>query len=63
MTKEREKLIERGFRLAWDSLESHLYYTYAKLSKKSRKEGESYKFHKNCVKQYAEIIIILSKLY
>ena len=50
----KEKDIERAIRIAWDSLQSHLRYTYAKSS-----EGK--KFHKKCIREYAEIISILSK--
>lgn len=54
--KERAKMIERGIRLAWGSLESHLRYTHEK-----HEGGEL--FHKKCVKEYVEIISILTKLY
>lgn len=53
---QRARLIERAIRLAYDSLQSHLRYTYAKSS-----EGTA--FHKKCVREYAEIISILVKLY
>lgn len=53
---ERAKLIEKAMQLVWDSLQSHLPYTY-------EKEKDGYKFHKKCVAEYAELINILSKLY
>jgi hypothetical protein len=53
---EKAKMIERAIKLAYDSLDSHLRYTYVKSS-----EGQL--FHKKCVVEYAEIISILSKLY
>lgn len=52
----KERKIERAIRLTYDSLQSHLRYTYIKTS-----EGE--RFHKNCVKEYSEIIKVLSELY
>lgn len=51
----REKKIERAIRLTWDSLESHLKYTHVSTS-------EGYNFHIKCVKEYAEVIKILSEL-
>lgn len=54
--KERAKLIEQGLRLTWDSLQSHLPYTHS-----PSKDGEL--FHKKCVKEYSELISILSKLF
>jgi len=52
----RAKYVEKIIRLAWSSLESHLEYTYKKTS-----EGEE--FHKQCVKEYIEIIKNASELY
>ena len=58
MTKiERAKLIDEAIRLALDSLESHLQYTHSKA-----KDG-SMEFHRACVREYAQIILNLSKLY
>lgn len=51
----KEKKIEKAIRLTWDSLQSHLKYTQIKTS-------EGIKFHKDCVKEYAETIKILSEL-
>jgi len=56
-TKEEE--IERAIRLTFDSLESHLKWTYEDKMPK----GETRDFHKKCVQEYAEVIRILSKLY
>ena len=53
---KRERKIDKAIRLTYDSLQSHLRYTYIKTT-------EGNKFHKNCVKEYAEIIKILSDLY
>lgn len=57
--QERARSIEKSIRLAWSSLESHLFYTYAKRLT----IGETNRFHKKCVKEYAEIIKHLSTLY
>ena len=60
MTKEeRAKTIEKIIALVYDSLESHLCYTY------ESDEGvkASKRFHKKCVKEYAEIIKLLTQLY
>jgi len=51
----KEKKIERMIRLIWLSLESHLKWTY-------RSSSEGQKFHKRCVKEYAEIIKHLSDM-
>lgn len=57
MKKNRKpKQIERGIRLAWSSLDSHLRYTYLKSWEKEA-------FHKRCVVEYAELIKILASLY
>lgn len=53
---ERAKLIEEAIRLVWESLESHLLYTY-------EKDSAGHKFHREAVQQYARIITILTKLY
>jgi hypothetical protein len=57
--KQRSKAVEKIIRNAWDSLESHLEYTHdGQLVRR-----EDRKFHKECVKQYAEIILNAVKLY
>lgn len=52
----RAKHVEKIIRLAFDSLQSHLEYTYKHTS-----EGE--KFHKDCVVEYLEIINNAVKLW
>jgi hypothetical protein len=52
----RKQMLERLIRLVWDSLESHLPYTYEHSS-----EGKD--FHIKCVMEYSEMIYLLSKLY
>lgn len=53
----RAQLVERGIKLAFSSLESHLPYSYGKI-----KPSEKL-FHKKCVIEYSESILILSHLY
>jgi len=56
---ERARKVEAAMRLTWDSLRSHLKYTYAnRLPQKETKV-----WHKKCVKEYSEIIKLLSELY
>jgi hypothetical protein len=52
----RAKHVERAIRLTWVSLESHLEYTH-------RKDGAGFTFHKRAVRDYAEVILLLSNLY
>lgn len=52
----RAKSLERAVRLVYSSLESHLLYTH-------RPSSEGVRFHIRCVKEYAEILKILSDLY
>lgn len=58
-SKKRSKLIEKAIRNSWSSLESHLSWTRGKKVK----QNGSNTFHKKCVREYAETILILSKLY
>lgn len=52
----KQKLIERAMILVWDSLQSHLPYTYLKTA-----EGK--RFHRKAIKDYVELLDILDKLY
>lgn len=61
-TNERAKLIEDALRLVWSSLESHLEHTH-QTKRLNKKSGESLTFHKKCVREYARLIEILSRLY
>jgi len=54
----KEKDIERGIRLVYASLESHLPYTYDN----DLPEGETREFHKKAIREYADVIKILSDL-
>lgn len=49
VSKQRAIKVERIIRLAWSSLESHLYWTHSKSS-----EGRN--FHKQAIREYIEII-------
>lgn len=57
---KKEKDLERALRLIWSSLASHLEYCYGPVPKLDKQRGEGHKFHKDCVKEYAEVIKILS---
>jgi heme-degrading monooxygenase HmoA len=61
--KKRAKKIDEAIRLTWSSLESHLKWTHHRLPKNNVDKGESNGFHRNCVKEYARTIQILSELY
>ncbi len=52
----KEKSIEKIIRLAYDSLDTHLHYTYIKTT-----EGK--KFHVDAIKQYIDIINEAFKFY
>jgi len=56
---KRKQLIRRVMKLVWGSLNSHLPYLTEKP--KSKSDG-GIKFQTNCVKEYSEIIYILSQL-
>ena len=67
--KERNKKIVRAIELSWESLESHLKYTHSKVQIKNEKYKKvlnryfgGNKFHIQCVKEYSEIISILTSL-
>lgn len=55
--KEREstKELERGIRLAWESLDSHLPW----IHRNNTSEGSQ--FHRQCIVDYAEMILIYAK--
>jgi len=54
---KKAKKIERAIQIIWDSLDSHLEYVYNSESKEDKD------FHKQCVKEYAEVIKIITELY
>ena len=56
--KEKVRLeeIDTAMRLTMSSLESHIYYTHdGQLIR-----GETHQFHKDCVKEYAKILLALA---
>ncbi|NHZ84898.1 MAG: hypothetical protein GWP19_03345 [Planctomycetia bacterium] len=63
--EDRAKNIERAILLTWDSLSSHLQSTHTinAIEKKNKKEFGNYEFHKQCIRDYAETILILGSLY
>ena len=60
---ERAQKIEEAIRTVFDSLQSHLPYTYEKPSELDKKRHETRQFHKKCVAEYSEVIDILANLY
>ena len=63
----RAQQIELAIRLVWDSLQSHLPYTYEQQEcvkcKQKFCKCDNYKFHKKSIEEYANLIHILSNLY
>jgi len=59
----KDKLISEAIELTVDSLTSHLPYTHGKLQFWAKKNGETNRFHKECVKDYVRVISILVQLY
>lgn len=53
---KKAKKIERAIKLIYDSLQSHLAYTYSA-------SAEGKRFHRKCVRDYSELIKLLSELY
>lgn len=52
MTKEQE--LCRALEIAWDSLQSHMEWTY-----KASSEGKA--FHKRCIADYSELMYLIGK--
>jgi len=55
-SRERAALIDRGIRLTFLSLETHLHWTH-------QKDKDGFKWHKDAVADYAAVIKILADLY
>lgn len=56
----RSKIVGKAIEMVWQSLESHLitpYYSNKKYTKEDKK------FHQQCVRDYAELIKLISQLY
>ena len=60
--KEKNHKIERAIKIVWTSLSSHLPYTYVEPEAYAKKRGETKNFHKNTIKEYAEVISTLCDL-
>ena len=62
---ERAKQLKRAIELTWDSLDSHLGYINDEVKacsvKSHKKELGDKKFHRKCVREYAEILLTLSR--
>lgn len=56
MKKKRAKRVSKAIREVWESLDSHLDFTYSK-------HPDGNKFHKKAVRDYAKLLVLLSKLY
>lgn len=62
---KKAKKIAKAIRMIYDSLESHLDWTHPtkKEMRIMKSRDETPEFHKKCVREYAELIMILSELY
>ena len=62
----KEEKIEKIIQITFDSLDSHLPYTYDQQKCDNCKTKfcpcDDTKFHKKCVKEYAEVIKLASDL-
>ena len=57
--RKRAKIVGKAIREVWESLDSHIAPTYTTGLKKPDDNA----FHKKCVKEYADLIVLLTKLY
>ena len=57
----KDKIIEEIITLTWTSLETHLSGCYE--PKTGLGKYETNQFHRDCVKDYARTIYLVSKLY
>lgn len=61
---QRAHLVEKGIYIAWESLETHLECTHKSSEGMTKEEiHEEQEHHKRSVREYAELIKILSQLY
>ena len=58
---EKERKIGKLMISTWSSLESHILWTYKELGNANNREDA--KFHIECVKEYVEMLKLLSELY
>lgn len=63
MAKNKNQIIAKAIRLIWESLESHLDPSFLKPEKLDKKRGETCKWHQKCVKDYVELLRLISELY
>jgi len=56
--EERAVIVDELILKVWGSLESHLGYTHTEVA-----PPESNAFHKECVAEYASMLVLLSQLY
>ena len=64
MAGPTKREIVKSIRLAWESLDSHLSFSEKPLAHKLRKHINTVggqRFHKKCVREYAQIIQTLAK--
>lgn len=57
--------VVKAIRLTWSSLDSHLDYTHTPIKTRSKEMKAIHggrRFHKQCVREYAEVLLVLSKL-
>ena len=56
---ERPELVAEAIRAVWSSLDSHLEHTNLGVIV----GNDTDEFHKRCVREYAALIVLLTKLY
>ena len=58
---QRAKIVGKAIEMVWTSLESHLITPYYSNRKDLLEKDKG--FHQQCVRDYAELITLISKLY
>lgn len=59
----KSKEVVKSIRLVWSSLDSHLDYAVEPVKPKKLREIHGGKrFHKQCIREYADILLTLAKL-
>lgn len=59
---QRAKIIGKAIEIIWLSLESHLLTPYYSKRKITKEIGNN-EFHQQCVRDYAELMLLIAKLY
>lgn len=57
--------VVKAIRSVWDSLDSHLDYTHTPIKTRSKEMKAIHggkRFHRQCVREYAEILLTLTKV-